>query len=401
MRVFLALVLLISVQSAGLAQQSGCSVQVRVQAPDLSSLPEGDAQALVEEWNRNIKSMKYRLPDGRWSWSRQSGDFTLALIQLQRLSVRDLMSRPEKLQAGAPPPRSVSDLDGGSFVAWKKKERIQIRSATHERGPRRVVFVAENAKKMPEAARRIEAAVISGILSKARSEDSFALLTARGPRVQLPFGSSRDAVRAAVEDLANPPQGKRKGQGVLDAVLEATTWLQRVQRGDSIFVLALNLESKHHAKFSEVRDTLTARRIRLFGLELGYVTQPDTESLHTASLMGGHLIDTIARGGNVDHLREFAGESGGSFFQENTARGKRYKLTDDRLKFLQGVAQAMYDQVTEFYVLQLDSTGADVRIGLAPSVLAQHPWVSISYPEHLAPCSAAATPAPAGTTETR
>ena len=279
----------------------------------------------------------------------------------------------------------VTNLSADAFIARDKKGPIRVLSATYDRGPHRIIFVAENSK-MPVAARRIETAVISHVLSKARPEDSFALLTARGPRVELHFGSSREAMQTAAEQLENPPQGKPGKAGVLDALLEATTWFQPPRAGDSIFVLALNAESKHHASFSEVRAALAIGHIRVFACELGQISQPNPENLQSTSFDGGYSSTTYIPVGNAYHLVALSNGSGGFAHGEDAER-RDHTLSDGRLRLLQYVAEMMYKAATEHYLVGLDSTSPNLSISLASSVLGGAPGVTVSYPTFLPPCS--------------
>lgn len=389
MRITMAVILLFSVCSAGLAEQQPCSVPVSVTVHDLSSLPRGTAEAMVNEWKQNIRAKKYELPDGRWDWSRESWDFQKALIARETW---DILKRPSAraLQNSI----FTGDLSAEAFVARINNEPVRVQSVIIDRGPRRVTFVVENGKKMPEAARKIEAAVISAILSKARPEDSFALLTARGPRVALRFGSSREAVRAAAEELASPPQGKAGGQGVLDAILEATTWFQPPQTGDSVLVVTMGLESRHKAGFSKVRAAVAAGGIRVFGFQLGAYS---VDSLSGGSNFDSLYIQGFGKISRLDQTFVLSEGSGGRAVLEDTQQRKQYRLTDERLEELKNKGEMMYEEVTKYYALQLDSVGPGLAVGLTQPVLSQLPWVLIYYPEYVLPCSSTATTAAAET----
>jgi len=377
MRIRMAVILLFSVCSAGLAEQPPCRVPVNVVVPDLSSLPKPAADAMLAQWQQNMRAMKYQGPDGRWDWAGQLSDFD------------------NRLGFIAPPERTlVGNLPAEAFVAQSKKHPIRILSATYDRGPRRLIFVAEKANKMPAAARKIEAAVICHILSKARPEDSFALLTARGARLELRFGSSREAVRAAAEELASPPQGKAGGQGVLDAILEATTWFQPPQTGDSVLVVTMGLESRHKAGFSKVRAAVAAGGIRVFGFQLGAYS---VDSLSGGSNFDSLYIQGFGKISRLDQTFVLSEGSGGRAVLEDSQQGKQYRLTDERLEELKNKGEMMYEEVTKYYALQLDSVGPGLAVGLTQPVLSQLPWVLIYYPEYVLPCSSTATTAAAET----
>jgi hypothetical protein len=344
---------------------------------------------MVSEWQRNLGAKKYELSDGTWDLTRQYLDFYGGLS-----SKFPWYFQPGPV--GGPSPRSGSlpGLTPEAFVAHDKKGSVSVLSAAYDGRPRRVIFVAENGK-MPAAARQIEAAVISHILSKARTEDSFGLVTARGPRVELRFGSSREAIRAAAEQLASTPRGKSGKGGVLDALLEATTWFQPPQAGDSILVMTMGLERKHKASFSEVRAAVAAGGVRVFAFQLGsYMIASvgrDVPGLRDSTpefeVFGRHAV--------FDQTRALAEGSGGSWVLEDTEEGKQYKLTDDRLRLLQAAGEGMYMEATELYLLQLNRTGPNVVIRLSLPVLSRLPWAWMRYPTYMTPCSSPATPAPA------
>lgn len=279
-------------------------------------------------------------------------------------------------------PRGVgdSDLTASDVSAHAKKRPVTIRSLAVDRGPRRIVFVVENGKRINATARRIEAAVLAGIVSKARPRDSFALISAGGERLELPFGSSREAVLAVAEQLKDAASGKVKGLSALDAVHEATNWLGPSQAGDSIYVMAFNLEGRSRTSFSTVGEALSSRGIRLFGLELGYVTQPNPESLESASLIGGYLSFSHAPVGNVDTLIHLSMDSGGAFAWENTTQGKNKGIEPAKLERLVAAAQAMYQAAVAYYVVELDCSDRDVAIGLSPTVRERFPGALLLYP---------------------
>jgi len=256
----------------------------------------------------------------------------------------------------------VQHLPSSAFVAEQKKHPVQVQSATVDRGPRRVVFVLENGKRVPVAARGAESILISGILSKARSEDSFGFLTALGPRLELRSGSNRDTIRLAAEGLANTSPAKADGEGVLDVVLEASTWFQPPQPGDSIFLMTMHLEGRHKTSFARVRAALAAGPIRVFGLQLG----SDREFLPA------YPGSTEGNVSYSDKLFALTGSTGGMGY------------------LMGGLQEAamIYEAIAEYYLVQLSSHGPRVAIDLAPSVQSQLPMARVLYPRDLPPCPA-------------
>jgi hypothetical protein len=375
--------------STGLGQQDSCSVPVNVIAPDLSSLPKGEADAFVETWRQNILAMKYRLPNGGWDPRGEVADFTLTLIRARGWAPQTL--RPGPVTGLKIKMIQLKNLPPGAFIAGDKTHPLQTRSFAINQDPRRIILVVENDKRVTPAARTIEGAVVSDILSKARAEDSFALLTAGGPRLALGFSSSQEALGAAAKQLAAPPQGKwEKRGGVLDALLEATTWFQPARATDSIFLFAMNLEGKHGVSLARVRATVISGHIRIFGFELGEVSQPDlvAEFPHPGALFSMPEIGL----GNVDHFFALSSESGGEVIPENTLGGKTYQLNAGRLNALQGAAQVLYRFIAECFLVQLEPSSARPVVGLKQEVLLQHPWVRLSFPQDVPACINATTP---------
>lgn len=281
----------------------------------------------------------------------------------------------------------VRHLSADGFVAQNKKEPIPILSLTTDRGPRRIVFVVENGKPMPAAARRIESEVISDILSNARAEDSLALLTARGPQKKIGFGATRDALKATAEELGNPPHGKSQEDGVLDALLEATTWFQQPQAGDSIILITMGLESPHKVRYAKVRTALADGRIRVFVFLLGQFVA-DFDSSGVAFATDGMLRFTEDVLPNLENVLALGICSGGAAAQRKTDDPMRsYKLTDDRLERLKHVGEQMYKAITEYYLVELDSPSRGLVIDLADPIRRQLPKAMILYPRLLPRCS--------------
>jgi len=342
-------ILLVLVSSAGSAQQPTCTVPVTVVAPALS-----DRQKLTLELT-----------------TPQTRDLPWVKPFLMDALTRQLDAAPA----------AVRNLGTDAFVAEEQGRPIPIRSASAVAGPRRILFVVENGKEMPAAARQIEAVVITDILWKARPEDSFALLTARGPRVALGFDASRDAIGAAAQALANTPQSPSNGESARAAVIEATTWLRPPRGGDTIFLLVLRLERMADINFKEVREAVATSGVRVVGFQLGV---EDAEG-----------ITFVTDDGGLNYTQAFTlGEdSGGGVIEWDTEAGKRDALTSEQLDALKRLGEEAYKRITdEYYLLQVDFIGPKLSISLAPSVLERTPWVSASYPRNLSPCSGTALP---------
>lgn len=268
------------------------------------------------------------------------------------------------------------NLPAEAFLARDGRRPDVVQSAKIERGPRRIVFVADDGRDVSLEGRKIESSVIRAILSGARPQDSFALLTTPQPLASLPFGVSRETLRAAAGKLTSSKSRPSSKRGVLDAVLEATTWLQPPRPGDSIFLMTTGLDAKHRASLSQVRQALAAGGIRVFGFEL------QTPSCNS------NLAPCGPTGFFFDPAR-LSRWSGGAFEGTNT---KVYGLTPRRLTHFTWVAKQMYSAITEYYVISLSSVGPHVRIGLSPqSQKGLLVPMNVVYPHDLPACHASGT----------
>jgi hypothetical protein len=358
----LALAVLISWSSLSLAQQPPCTIPVNVVAPDLSSLSEDDQAMIARRWKEHMAKQKGPTLREKSNWDWQ-GEAYVSWLE------GTVHADWELLQT----------LPAGAFVARDGSGSIRIQAVTTDRSPRRVIFVIENGKRVNAGARKLESEALSYILSKARSEDSFGLLTARGARMELPLGSSLDTLRAASEQIAAPSQAT-SAKGVLDAVLEASTWFQPPRPGDSIFLMAVRVEGGNRAGFSKVQAGLGAGGIRAFGLMLSSYYGVESEDTRTSFVW--YYPKTFA----------LTGSSGGLAVQEPVWQPS--DLTTKRLEEVQGEAEMIYSAITEYYLLELDSVGHDMVIDLAPQIRNQRPLAKVLYPRRLSPCSGRAAAKP-------
>jgi hypothetical protein len=272
------------------------------------------------------------------------------------------------------------DLPPSAFIARDGRRRVPIVAVEKDEGPRRIALVALLGGGRAALARRGRRGgqpagpvgiALRAILSTARPEDSFALLAAGGPRIALPFGSSRDALRAGVDELSHPNPDAPRGPDILKALREAAAWFGSSKTGDSIFLVGA-LGPKRRMKASQFRSALSGRRVHLFCLGPAYVEEgvADYASNSYSPLVG------VAEG------------SGGAW-QELGYRGRG--APDGNPSLWRDEAEALYKMATFSYVLRLPRTGPHVEIQLTDETWHRLRWPRISYPRPLPVC-----PPPAG-----
>jgi len=270
------------------------------------------------------------------------------------------------------------NLTAEDFYAHDRKHPIVVRSIKIDRRPRRVLFIVENGKRMTPALWGVGGAAVSGVLSNARAQDSFGLITGGGTRVELRLGSDPEAIRASLEQMPTRSTAARPAEGVLDAILEATNWLNPAQPGDTIFIVALDLRGKHHASFSKVREAVAAGHVRVFGVELG--EGPPGPYLGDWSFSQIVTIPDVGFG-NVNQLGLLVKSSGGLLVPA-------FAPVPRDLAAVSSSAERMYDAISVYYDLQLDSAGKGLIVGLAPAVQDRFLWAFVSYPREPAACTA-------------
>lgn len=280
----------------------------------------------------------------------------------------------------------VRKMPQESFVAHQGRNVLAISSVNADSGPRRIVLVVENGKNVNPAARKVEASILGEILAKARAEDSFALLTARGPRKELPFGTSRDVLLSAIGELSSPSKGKNQPTSALEAVLEAASWLQPSQPGDSIIFLTMGLApSGGDPEYGKVGKKLSAGGIRLFGFQLG----TPYSGIYTVGIVPGPFGGVLATiDPNRQTVFELADKTGGFFLEENTEGepDREYHSTDERLQEVNRFAGQLYKGIVEYYRIRLVAAPEGFVIDLTDSVRQKLLKARMVYPRNIPRC---------------
>jgi len=291
---------------------------------------------------------------------------------------------------------SFRGLAPEDFVAQLQHRPVGLKSLTYDDGPRRVLFVVDTSKKLSADTRKSEVIMLESMLAAARPEDTFALLSARGPGREIEFTNDRKAITQAMEG-----SGKQEGKepGVLDAVLAGIERFGTPQAGDAIVVMAAELEGNRKANPKMVAQALREHHIRMFGLALGpvstrnvaaggTVTSTTTQGLaYTTPLTGGITYNT-----GDEHFFPLTVDSGGLVLGVMNVDSRRsYNLGDARMvQEVRQKARAVSNMITAFYRLQLDgpplSHAEDWTLDLSENLKKQLQQVFLLYPRALGPC---------------
>lgn len=264
---------------------------------------------------------------------------------------------------------------------------VPILSVEQDNGPRRVVLIktfSDDWRTLP-AAGRGGPPELAAVLSVARPEDSFALLAVGGPRIVVPFGSSRAELREAVESLSRPDPNSPEGPDFLDGLIEAAKLFGSPQIGDSILEFGdVRRWSWDKQRASQVRTALVSRGIRLFSAGGVYeIPGPGTD---------------LNVDGDATPLAKLCGATGGG---TESAGYLGPKARDEMLREWQEAAKSLYDQATFVYIFRLTKTGPRVQIQLTPAAKRLEGWPFLSYPNPLPVCPPPTSPPSAKGQKTR
>lgn len=293
---------------------------------------------------------------------------------------------------------AIEGLTASDFAAQIKKRAVSIQSINYDVGPRRILLVIDASHRFSAEARIAEAEFASDVVLNAQHGDSLALVVARGPAREIKFGSDRHALLQAIRETAAENNDSKDPEklGVLDAVAAGINWFGGPQLGDSIVVVAMDLEGNHNTSYKSVVKMLEEHHVRLFGMALGHL-------LLTNQVIGTQQTDREGFGYrdpgipiyNADAEADFfplTVNSGGYIVQEDTRRASHdFKVNDAKKKELEKTATMMAALIDKVYALRFAAGGLSHAepwvVGLAPNKLQSLPGAHVLYPHELSACS--------------
>lgn len=264
---------------------------------------------------------------------------------------------------GYPPalPIPLRGLSSESFVVRDGERPVPVLSVDEDTGPRRIALVVVLDSRwrrvvhggLAEAPRT----AVRAVLSSARPEDSFALLTAPGPRIAVPFGAATSELRARTTQLSPSQTPLGRAEAVLNALVEVADWFGRPQTGDSILLIG-GFRKASRARVSQVGKILVNRGIRVFvfGAASDYM-----DCLPVCTEQTPDVTLALATGGTNQEVA-YAGS----------------KHPDESLRLWQNEAKSLYDMATLAYIVRLPSTGPRMWMRLSPGLGAH-----LAYPRPL------------------
>jgi hypothetical protein len=177
--------------------------------------------------------------------------------------------------------------------------------------------------------------------------------------------------------------------------MTAAAWFDQPQPGDAILLLSMGLESEHHASFKQVYKVLTNREVRVFSLLLGTRVEGTISGpIVKMSSAGLEVLMEPSYSPNREDDSNLSWGSGGYSVQVDIVGGGQWEqqLTDKKLEALKTAASRMQSAMTEYYLLTLSSSPAQLTLSLAADLKNKVPKAVVIYPRQLPACSEAKTP---------
>jgi hypothetical protein len=289
-------------------------------------------------------------------------------------------------------------LAAEDFIGHLQKRPVTVKLVTFDDGPRRVLIVVDANKKLPSDSRKAQGEMLRTILDNARPQDTFALISTRGHGPQMKFTADRSAIKLALASENGPENGKEKELGVLDGVMTGMEWFGNPQSGDSIVVMAADMEGNHKTNAKLVARALEEKHIRLFGLALGPVTTKNSvagETVTNASMGLAYsrpVVGDVTYTTGDDNFFPLTVNSGGLVLGVvNGDSYHNYHLEDPQV--LQAVRQkalSISKMISAYYRMQVEppqlAHPQDWNLAINPEVQKHAPPMFVLYPHQLGPC---------------
>jgi hypothetical protein len=160
----------------------------------------------------------------------------------------------------------VEGLSAQNFRGKVHGQRVEIVSAAHDSGPRRIVIVLDASGSMGNKW-GLEIYEAEGLLST-DPDSSFALITfATHIRDRIDFTQGRKKISDELAGLQSPAKAGPEGRTALrDALTAAVDLLRPAQLGDAIYLISDGGENASKVKDTQFRDVLVSAGVRLFAL---------------------------------------------------------------------------------------------------------------------------------------
>lgn len=219
-----------------------------------------------------------------------------------------------------------------------------------------------------------------------------ALITARGPEKTVKFGEERAAFLQALPQEGDSRHGKEAG--VLDAAMQAIDLFGAAKPGDSIILIAADLEGNHNTNPKRLAKALQEHRVRLFGLALGPVSTSNPALSGQSTTAWGLSLATPGIGeigyntGDEDFFPLTTNSGGLVMGVVNVDYQHSYTLKDPKFEArVKQQARTVLNMIATYYRVELEPHSGDWSLLPSPSVRQAVPVMFLLYPREIGSCS--------------
>jgi hypothetical protein len=288
-------------------------------------------------------------------------------------------------------------LAAEDFIGHIQKKPVAVKGISFDDGPRRILIVADVNKKLSADSRKAEDEMIKILLASARPGDTSAIMPAHGPGQDVKFTEDHAAISQA---LGQAGEGKRgKEPGVLDTVMVGIEWFGSPQPGDSIVVIAADMQGSRKANARMVAKALYDNHIRMFGLALGpvqtkssvaggFTTAASSQGLAQSEPLVGELVyDT-----GDENFFPLTTNSGGLVLSVMNGDARRtYSMADPRMvQSVRQKAHSVASMISAYYRMQIEpprtARPEDWSLTINQEIQKHSQPMFILYPHELGPC---------------
>jgi len=284
-------------------------------------------------------------------------------------------------------------LSIADFTGHSGKTALTLKNMTYDDAPRRVVLIVDTSKKLSADTHKAEQTLVETLLDAKRPEDSIALITARWPEHLVKFGEQRPAYVQALPEEEEGRHGKEAG--VLDAVMKGIELFGDPKPGDSVIVIAADLEGNRQINARRMAKLLEQHHVRMFGLALGPVTTKNYALSAQTNSAWGFATATPGTGDMVyntgdEDFYPLTRDSGGLVLAVmNGDYQHTYSMKDP--KFVARVkqdARVVYNMVAGYYRVEIENwRGGEWSFEPTEDVRKVASNMFLLYPHTLAGCS--------------
>jgi len=323
--------------------------------------------------------------------------FTILIILCGFAVAQDDSCKATELPVGVVNPNGETyiGLNASSFSGHAGKFAVPVPSMSYDDGPRRIVLVVDQTRKLNADSRKAEQDMLAVLLGAARQQDSFALITARGTSHVVKFGEERSALTAAINDEGIGRHDKELG--VMDAILQGIDMFGESQPGDAIIVMAYDLEGNHAANAKKVAKALEDHHVRLFGLALGLVGMKNMSVSGQSTTAWGLSTATSAVGdvvyetGDPDFYPLTRNSGGVVVSVMNYDPRRTFSMKDPALQArVKQQAHTIFNMLSTYYRIKIDPPrlwhGEDWSLEVSDALKQSVPHMFLLYPHHIGTC---------------